>query len=101
MGRARVRTGYTWSGSAWAVFLKGMSGTRGSGSLPRQVGRAVRVLTEHSTSHDDGMSVIQKHARCHICTFYSCSRLRSERDRLMKGIERLLTRNAPNHGIEK
>ena len=53
-----MRTDYTWSGSAWAVFLNAMSGTRGSGSLPRQVGRAARVLTEHSTSHNDGMRVI-------------------------------------------
>jgi hypothetical protein len=47
LGWGRVRTDYTWSGSACAVFLKGMSGTRGSGSLPRQVERAARVLTEH------------------------------------------------------
>ena len=41
-------------------FLKAMSGTRGSGSLPRQVGHAARVLTEHSSSHIDGMRVIQE-----------------------------------------
>ena len=60
LGRARVRTDCIGSGSARAVFLDSISGTRGSGSLPRQVGRAARVLTEHSINHNDGMRVIQE-----------------------------------------
>ena len=50
----------TGSRSARAVFLKAMSGTRRSGSLPRQEGRAARVLPEHSSSYIDGMRVIQE-----------------------------------------
>jgi len=41
--RGRVRTDYTWLGSTRVVFRNAMAGNRGSGSLPRQVGRAARV----------------------------------------------------------